>query len=487
MIGPLKRFLFRFPLSIAVWVVNLTAFATLNRGGALPQHVLEQFGFNASLPLAVWPWRSFISDFLYFSEGHFFHYGLFLPLLMGWAEWQWGCRRTLALVLGLSIFDDIVNYGVWIYPQRMSHPEIFRALSDRYDVGGSYVFMGLLGYQLVRVGSFRRRRLLAAIVAVLYGFLLLERSIWKSADLTRMVESTSHLVIFGSGALLALGIEFVSLHFHGKKLPFVKMHGLGNDFVVIDGMSFFSPSMTAALATRLCDRRLGIGADQLLHLRRPHSQDSSALRPDARMEIWNADGSTAEMCGNGIRAVALYLNKKYLNRREFSIETLAGLKTVFLEGDGRVRVNMGVPQLSHGVIADFAPSGYPSEYYEVNVGNPHAVFFVEDVSLVELERVGPLVEKHERFPNRTNAEWVQFEGTSAIRVRVWERGAGATLACGTGACASAVAALASGRAKSPLSVRLPGGELTIDWKGPGEPVWMIGPAAEVFRGEVACP
>lgn len=267
-----------------------------------------------------------------------------------------------------------------------------------------------------------------------------------------------------------------------KGIPFVKMHGLGNDFIVID--DFIKPrnsvtAITPELARKICDRRFGVGADQVLWLRKPQAN------ADVRMDILNADGSTAEMCGNGIRAVALYLAKEGAKKPSYKVETLAGLLEVRLNDD-LVTVDMGKPVLS---------GGFPREgeslrleetvirFFEVSMGNPHAVVFVDRTSDVALESIGPRVETHSRFPKRTNVEFVEVKGSDTIIVRVWERGAGVTLACGTGACAAAVATIATGRAKSPLNVDLPGGRLRISWAGEGYSVMMEGPATEVFRGE----
>ncbi len=267
------------------------------------------------------------------------------------------------------------------------------------------------------------------------------------------------------------------------ELPFTKMQGLGNDFIVIDDLGIklaTSSPLTAELARQICDRRLGVGADQILWLKKP--QDPSL---DVRMEIFNADGSEAEMCGNGIRAVALYINQYGSERKlEYTVETLAGVKRVSLQGH-EVNVDMGPAHLGGG----FSGSGERIEvqgkefwFYEVNVGNPHAVFFVDDVSRVSLQEVGPLIESHSRFPHRTNVEFVEIKNRDSIRVRVWERGAGITLACGTGACAAAVASLATSRVSGPVNVDLPGGRLRITWDGLTKPILMKGPAKEVFRG-----
>ena len=266
------------------------------------------------------------------------------------------------------------------------------------------------------------------------------------------------------------------------ELAFTKMQGLGNDFVVVDDL-FESATQGHPLrswdAQRICDRRFGVGADQILWLKQALSHSC-----DARMEILNADGSTAEMCGNGIRAVALYLKDRSLEKKdEYTIETLAGLMRVHVQGD-EVRVDMGVPQFSRaGFCAEkIQAADRTFEFYDVNMGNPHAVIFVEDVDVIPLEGYGPILEKHPRFPQRTNVEFVQVLSPHSIRVRVWERGAGVTLACGTGACASAVATLASQRGEGELDVLLPGGRLKVSWLGSKHSVFMTGPAARVYRG-----
>lgn len=267
-------------------------------------------------------------------------------------------------------------------------------------------------------------------------------------------------------------------------IPFTKMHGLGNDFVVIDERRRKTGRrLTPELARKLCDRRLGIGADQVLILRKASRKTS-----DFRMDILNADGSVAEMCGNGIRAVAMYHDRRVSARarkRRYAIETLAGVKSVEMRARGLVCVDMGPPGLGAGK-GETLPGidGLPGGFFEVSMGNPHAVFFVDQVAKVALERLGAAVETHPRFPKRTNAEFVEVTGQRSIRVRVWERGAGVTLACGTGACASAVAAIATGRVGSPVAVELPGGVLTISWDGNEKrPVFMEGPAVEIFSGE----
>lgn len=257
------------------------------------------------------------------------------------------------------------------------------------------------------------------------------------------------------------------------------MHGLGNDFIVLDSLKKKLPKLTSKIAIRICDRRFGIGADQILHLTKPKNKSA-----DARMEILNADGSIAEMCGNGIRAAALYLRDHHKNKKNFKIETLAGIKEIDLQGD-LVNVDMGVPKLGKsGGEKLKLPNGKVFHFIEVNVGNPHAVIFVEDAWATPVEILGPIIERHKRFPKKTNVEFVQIENQNKIIVRVWERGAGITLACGTGACASAVASLHAQKASNPLIVQLPGGPLEISWAGPGKSVLMKGPATTVFQGEV---
>jgi diaminopimelate epimerase len=265
-------------------------------------------------------------------------------------------------------------------------------------------------------------------------------------------------------------------------IPFTKMHGLGNDFVILDDLgpkpSTPKGELSSDLAKAICDRRFGIGADQILWLRKPHHPAH-----DIRMEILNADGSVAEMCGNGIRAVALYAHRYGPEQKSvYQVETLAGLKTVHLRGT-QVAVDMGAPRLSDLSGEKLEVGGREFQFIEVNVGNPHAVIYVDQVSDFPVEKWGPLIENHPRFPKRTNVEFVEVMSSKKIQVRVWERGAGITLACGTGACASAVASIATGRVHSPVQVYLPGGDLQISWDGTQQgSILMEGPATEVFKG-----
>jgi diaminopimelate epimerase len=269
-----------------------------------------------------------------------------------------------------------------------------------------------------------------------------------------------------------------------KTISFTKMHGIGNDFIIID--DFFARTQTplsAEVARAMCDRRFGIGADQILWLKPAQTSPS-----DFRMDILNADGSVAEMCGNGIRAAALYFHDRVPTKKpRYEIETLAGVKTAEVKGR-HVTVDMGVPRILGGFSKD--SQSHPGEsiniggktftFFEVSMGNPHAVFFTDE----PIEKYGAKIETHLRFPERTNVEFVKVEGPNTIRVKVWERGAGITLACGTGACASAVASLVTRRVQAPVTVKLPGGDLRIHWTGErNSPVLMEGPAEEVFSGQ----
>ena len=261
------------------------------------------------------------------------------------------------------------------------------------------------------------------------------------------------------------------------RIKFTKMHGLGNDFVVVDAtgeLKDWRPS--AKEAAFLQDRRFGIGADQLLIL-----YPSSVA--DLRMAIYNADGSEVEMCGNGIRCCALFARRRGLVASdEMTVETLAGIKKPVITGDA-VRVDMGAPEC--GGIAVPPPEGLELPPMTlVSMGNPHAVFFVEDAEKFPVEKWGPLVERHPMFPNRTNVEFAEVVAENVIRMRVWERGAGVTMACGTGSCATFTAACLNKLAAGEGKVILDGGELKIAWAGEGSSVFMTGPAAEVFQGEI---
>jgi diaminopimelate epimerase len=272
-------------------------------------------------------------------------------------------------------------------------------------------------------------------------------------------------------------------------LPFTKMHGLGNDFVVFDGVSQTLPDL-APHARRLCDRRFGIGCDQLLVIAPPGDPTC-----DFRMLIYNADGSEVEMCGNGIRCFARYLVDRGLTaKEEIRVETGAGVIVPRLVGD-QVRVDMGAPVLEGRKIPvdlDGMVMSHPLEvageripFTCVSMGNPHAVTFVRDVAAVDLARVGPAAERHPFFPRRANIEFVQIDAPDEVTVRVWERGAGETLACGTGASAVCVAGVLEGRVERDVTVHLPGGDLALEWSERDDHVYMTGPTAEVFAGSIA--
>jgi diaminopimelate epimerase len=260
------------------------------------------------------------------------------------------------------------------------------------------------------------------------------------------------------------------------RIPFIKMHGLGNDFVVLDGRAAVLPVVTPQAARAIADRRTGIGCDQLIVL---EPSDTHAFR----MRIFNSDGGEVEACGNASRAVAL------LHGAPVTIETGGG--PIALEPlDSGARVDMGAPRFDWDAI----PLAYPMDSFTmpvgwdeltapmaVNVGNPHAVFFVDDADTVPLEKLGPVIEHDPLFPERVNVNVASLAGPDHLRLRVWERGAGLTRACGTGACATAVAAIRRGLVQSPVRVTLPGGDLVIAWQ-PGGTILMSGPATEAFRG-----
>jgi diaminopimelate epimerase len=257
---------------------------------------------------------------------------------------------------------------------------------------------------------------------------------------------------------------------------FHKMHGLGNDFVVIDARTH-PVAMSTTRARAIADRHTGIGCDQLILL-------EPSAGADARMRILNADGGEVEACGNASRAVALLLDDAVL-------ETDGGVIRIARENDGAT-VDMGHPRfdwdqipLAYAMDTAALPVGWEDlqNASAVNVGNPHVVFFVDDAASVDLGRLGPLIEHDPLFPERINVNVAQITGPDSITLRVWERGTGLTRACGTGACATAVAAIVAKRVTSPVTVSLPGGDLSIAW-APGETIRMTGPATHVFTGTV---
>jgi len=273
------------------------------------------------------------------------------------------------------------------------------------------------------------------------------------------------------------------------KLRFAKMHGQGNDFVVIDGVRqrvSLSPGQVRALA----DRHFGIGCDQLLLVEKPASPGN-----DFRYRIFNADGGEVEQCGNGARCFARFvLDEGLTDKREISVETASGVIKPKIEASGEVTVDMGPPRFAPRevpFVAEEIRLVYPLVVAGVNVqvsvlsmGNPHAVQVVEDVERAPVATEGPLIENHPAFPKRVNAGYMQPLSRSHVRLRVWERGAGETLACGTGACAAVVAGIRRGLLAEEVLVTTRGGDLKIRWMGDNRPVMMTGDAVRVFDGEV---
>jgi diaminopimelate epimerase len=284
------------------------------------------------------------------------------------------------------------------------------------------------------------------------------------------------------------------------KLKFTKMHGAGNDFVVIDGVNQhidFTPAQWKLLG----DRRFGVGADQILLVEKPTEAGC-----DFRYRIFNADGGEVEQCGNGSRAFVKFVSEKGLtDKQAITVQTKAGVIAPRLEANGSITVDMGAPILEPGRVP-FDADGLQGEQQghdtlwplllelggaresvlisAVSMGNPHAVQVVDDVETAPVELTGPLIEHHARFPNRVNAGFMQIIDRQHVKLRVFERGVGETLACGTGACAAAVAGIRRGLLDSPVRVDARGGQLSISWAGEGQPVFLTGPAVTVFEGEI---
>ncbi|MDO8789576.1 MAG: diaminopimelate epimerase [Sulfuritalea sp.] len=279
-------------------------------------------------------------------------------------------------------------------------------------------------------------------------------------------------------------------------IRFTKMHGLGNDFVVLDAINQnFVP--TPPQARFLADRHFGIGCDQILVVER-----SATPGVDFRYRIFNADGGEVEQCGNGARCFVRFVHEQGLtDKREIRVETQAGLITLRLEPDGEVTVNMGAPRFlpaeipfdsdTDAVVQPLDVGGAQIDISVVSMGNPHAVQVVADVDTAAVARLGPLIECHPRFPRRVNAGFMEVVDRHAIRLRVFERGTGETLACGTGACAAVVAGIRRGLLDSPVRVTTRGGDLSIAWNGEtgngGNAVMMTGPASTVFSAEIQLP
>ena len=274
-------------------------------------------------------------------------------------------------------------------------------------------------------------------------------------------------------------------------IAFTKYHGLGNDFILIDNRHESEPILTPQQAVEMCDRHFGIGGDGVIFVL-PGLGDT-----DYTMRIFNSDGSEPEMCGNGIRCFAKFIAElEQENAKEvYRIHTLAGTITPKLRLDGQVTVDMGVPRLlapeipttlneGSGQVVDvpLEVGGQTWGVTCVSMGNPHCVIFVEDVSVIPLDKIGPEFEHSSVFPQRTNTEFVQIIRSDYVKMRVWERGAGVTLACGTGACATVVAGVLTGKCDRVVTVELPGGPLQIEWSISDQRVYMTGLAQRVFTG-----
>ena len=275
-------------------------------------------------------------------------------------------------------------------------------------------------------------------------------------------------------------------------LSFTKMHGLGNDFMVVDAIS--QPfRLRPEMIRKLADRHFGVGFDQLLVVEPPGLPDV-----DFRYRIFNSDGSEVEQCGNGARCFARFVRDQRLtNRRVIRVQTAAGVIELRVGRDGWVSVNMGVPELNPAAIPFAAESrqmvypvevnGQTLELSAVSMGNPHGVLLVDDVDTAPVETQGPALERHPRFPSRANISFLQVIDRGRARLRVFERGAGETLACGTGACAAVVVGQLRGLLDNRVRITVPGGDLVIEWQGEGAAVMMDGPTARVFDGQIRLP
>ncbi|MCL2929260.1 MAG: diaminopimelate epimerase [Trichodesmium sp. St19_bin2] len=274
---------------------------------------------------------------------------------------------------------------------------------------------------------------------------------------------------------------------------FTKYHGLGNDFILIDNRHQLQPILTPEKAIELCDRNFGIGADGVIFAL------PGVKQTDYTMRIFNSDGSEPEMCGNGIRCLAKFIAElENNNKTKYNIHTGAGIIVPELQGDGQVTVDMGQPRLlaseipttlanaDDQVVDQLLEVGGKSWFVTcVSMGNPHCITFVEDVTAIDLAKIGPEFEQNPVFPERTNTEFIQVISPKYVKMRVWERGAGATLACGTGACASVVAGVLTQNNERLVTVELPGGCLEIEWSTIDQKIYMTGPAEKVFTGIIA--
>ncbi|PJI46830.1 MAG: diaminopimelate epimerase [Pseudomonas sp.] len=272
-------------------------------------------------------------------------------------------------------------------------------------------------------------------------------------------------------------------------LRFTKMHGLGNDFMVLDLVSQHA-HVQPRHVKQWGDRNFGVGFDQLLIVEPPGTPDA-----DFRYRIFNCDGTEVEQCGNGARCFARFVvDKRLTAKKTIRVETKGGMIELTIANDGQVTVDMGAPRLAPDQVPFQANAealsytleveGQAVELAAISMGNPHGVLRVDDVDSAPVRTLGPKLEVHERFPQKANIGFLQVVNPNQARLRVWERGVGETLACGTGACAAAVAGIRQGWLHSPVQIDLPGGRLSIEWAGPGQPVMMTGPAVRVFEGQV---
>jgi len=274
------------------------------------------------------------------------------------------------------------------------------------------------------------------------------------------------------------------------EIKFSKMHGLGNDFVVIDGINQ-AIKLTSEQIRFMANRRFGVGCDQLLLVEKPQTTEA-----EFRYRIFNADGGEVEQCGNGARCFAKFVLENRLTvNKEIPVETNSGLIVLTLESNGEVTVNMGVPGFEPASLP-FAAEAQSAEYdletsvgnlsvSAVSMGNPHVVIEVENVDEAPVEALGAEIERHSRFPERVNVGFMQIISDKSIRLRVYERGAAETLACGTGACAAVATGIYRGKLLENVKVSLPGGELVIRWGGKNEPLFMTGPATHVYEGKIS--
>ena len=270
-----------------------------------------------------------------------------------------------------------------------------------------------------------------------------------------------------------------------KIIEFTKMHGLGNDYIYIDmtnkQKNNIEENELPQIARFLSNRHFGIGGDGIILIEKSEIADF-------KMRIFNSDGTEAEMCGNGIRCFAKYIYENGLTKREnLKIETLAGIKEIKLIKNDKnkiekIEVNMGIPKIEEKIRLKILDKEF--EITNISMGNPHAVIFVDDVEKVDLEKYGPVIENNKYFPNRTNVEFVEILDKNLVKMRVWERGAKETYACGTGACAVVVAGYINNLNKRKVKVLLKGGELEINWKEKTNEIYMTGIATEVFKGKI---